>query len=45
MEAEADTKLVAGRRRKARAHPASPREAPEFPGCRPITIRRDEVDT
>ena len=45
MEVEADTKLVAGRRRKARVHPTSPREAPEFPGCRPITIRRDEVDT
>ena len=45
MEVEADTRAAAVRRREAPAYPTSPREAPEFPGCRPITIRRDEVDT
>ena len=44
MEVEAKTKAATGRY-PGREKPAKRYPAPEFPGCRPITIRRDEVDT
>ena len=44
MEVEAKTGAAAGRH-PVRERPANRYAAPEFPGCRPITIRRDEVDT
>ena len=42
MEVEADSTAAAQRRRKGRVYP---RGAPEFPGCRAITLRCDEVGT
>ena len=46
MEVEADIRAAAVRHpRKTRAHPATLREAPEFPGCRAITLKRDELAT
>ena len=41
----AGTAGAAGRRRRARAWPASRRQGPEFPGCRTITLKCDEVAT
>ena len=44
MGIEADTGAAAVRRpRKTRADPTTPREAPEFPGCRAITLKRDDL--
>ena len=44
MEVEADTRAEAVRRRhKTRENPTIGREAPEFPGCRAITLKRDEL--
>ena len=51
MEFEADSARAAGaagaagRRSRARAYPASPHHGPEFPGCRTITLKCDEVAT
>ncbi len=45
MEFEAGSAAAteAGGRRKAQAYPTSPRGRPEFPGCRAITLTRDEL--
>ena len=45
FEARSATATEAGRRSKARAYPTGPRGRPEFPGCRTISIKRDEVAT
>ena len=44
MEVEAKTRAATGRHR-VREKPGKRYPAPEFPGCRPITVRRDEIDT
>jgi hypothetical protein len=44
MEVEAKSRAATGRH-PVREKPAKRYPAPEFPGCRPVTIRRDEVDT
>ena len=47
MEFEAGSAATteAGGRRRAGAYPAGPRGRPEFPGCRAITLTRDELAT
>ena len=44
MEVESDS-AAAQRRRKTRTYPEGGRGAPEFPGCRPMALGRDEVET